>query len=294
MAIAEDVTILRTSSSGGRASRLPLRYALLSYGLMLLALLAMGLPMYWMVAAAFKENSEIYQIPVTWVPHAPTLENFGRAWRAAPFGRYYLNTIITTALGSGAEIVLATTSAYAFAFLRFPKKEWFFLLLLAALMVPDQVTILTNYLTIARLGWVDTYQGIIVPGAAVAYGTFLLRQTFLSLPREVLDAARVDGAGHLRTLWSVVIPLSRPALVTFGLISIVAKWNNFLWPLVATNTQEMRVLPIGIYRLLDQEGTTQWGTVMAGTIFVVLPVLIVFLWAQKHIVEGIAAGAVKG
>lgn len=294
MAIAEEVTILRQPQAEALPNRLPLRYAVLSYGLMLIALLVMGLPLYWMLTAAFKENSEIYQLPVTWIPHAPTLANFSDAWNAAPFGRYYLNTLITTALGSGAEILLATTSAYAFAFLRFPKKEWVFLLLLAALMVPDQVTILTNYLTIARLGWVDTYQGIVVPGAAVAYGTFLLRQAFLSQPREVLDAARVDGAGHLRTLWSVVIPLSRPALVTFALISIVAKWNNFLWPLVATNTQEMRVLPIGIYRLLDQEGTTQWGTVMSGTIFVVLPVLIVFLWAQKHIVEGIAAGAVKG
>ncbi|MBV9787952.1 MAG: carbohydrate ABC transporter permease [Chloroflexi bacterium] len=294
MAIAEEVTILRQPQTESQPARLSLPYALLSYGLMLIALLVMGLPLYWMLTAAFKLNSEIYQLPVTWIPHAPTLANFTDAWNAAPFGRYYLNTIITTALGSGAEILLATTSAYAFAFLRFPKKEWVFLLLLAALMVPDQVTILTNYLTIARFGWVDTYQGIVVPGAAVAYGTFLLRQAFLSQPREVLDAARVDGAGHLRTLWSVVIPLARPALVTFALISIVAKWNNFLWPLVATNRQEMRVLPIGIYRLLDQEGTTQWGTVMAGTIFVVLPVLIVFLWAQRHIVEGIAAGAVKG
>jgi ABC-type glycerol-3-phosphate transport system permease component len=212
MAIAEDITILRQPQPESLPYRLPLHYAILSYGLMLLALLAMGLPLYWMLTAAFKENSEIYQLPVTWVPHAPTLENFSRAWNAAPFGRYYLNTIITTALGSGAEIVLATTSAYAFAFLRFPKKEWVFLLLLAALMVPDQVTILTNYLTIARLGWVDTYQGIVVPGAAVAYGTFLLskpaprsagrRQSrwrgASSHPVERGDPAGAAGAGNVR------------------------------------------------------------------------------------------------
>lgn len=294
MAIANDTPLLERIDTLPDGPRLPTRYAVLSYALMLLMLLVMGLPIYWMFSAAFKENAEIYSQTVSWIPREPTLENFSRAWRAAPFGRYYLNTIITTVLGSGAEILLATTSAYAFAFLRFPRKDVIFLLLLAALMVPDQVTILPNYLTIARLGWIDTYQGIIVPGASVAYGTFLLRQSFLALPREVLDAANVDGAGHLRILWSIVIPLARPALVTFGLISIVAKWNNFLWPLIATNSQEMRVLPIGIYRLLDQEGTTQWGTIMAGTIFVVLPILIVFLWAQKHIVEGIAAGAVKG
>lgn len=294
MAIANDAPLLERIDTLSSGPRLPTRYAVLSYALMLLMLLAMGMPIYWMISAAFKENAEIYSQTVSWIPREPTLENFGRAWRAAPFGRYYLNTIITTVLGSGAEIVLATTSAFAFAFLSFPRKDLIFLLLLAALMVPDQVTILPNYLTIARLGWIDTYQGIIVPGASVAYGTFLLRQSFLALPREVLDAANVDGAGHLRVLWSIVIPLARPALVTFGLISIVAKWNNFLWPLIATNSQEMRVLPIGIYRLLDQEGTTQWGTIMAGTIFVILPILIVFLWAQKYIVEGIAAGAVKG
>lgn len=273
---------------------LPRMYAWPSYVLMILMVAAIGLPIYWMITAAFKQNAEIYQVPVSWIPQEPTLANFSRAWNAAPFGRYYLNTIITTVLGSGAEMVLAITSAYAFAFLRFPRKDLIFLLLLAALMVPDQVTILPNYLTIARLGWIDTYQGIIVPGASVAYGTFLLRQAFLSLPRDVLDAAKVDGAGHFRTMRSVVIPLARPSLVTFGLLSVVAKWNNFLWPLIATNRSEMRVLPVGISRLLDQEGTTQWGPVMAGTIFVVLPILIIFMWAQRSIVEGIAAGAVKG
>ncbi len=257
-------------------------------------LLIMGLPLYWMVIAAFKVNSEIYRIPVTWIPMAPTFDNFGKAWDAAPFGRYYLNTIITTAFGSGAEIFFASTSAYAFAFLRFPKKNWVFLLMLGALMIPTQVTILPSYLIAARLNWVDTYQGIIVPGASAAYGTFLLRQYYLTLPGELIDAARVDGAGHLRILWSVILPLARPALVTFALISIVAKWNDFLWPLVVTNRDVMRVLPIGLSALLDQEGNTEWGTVMAGTLFVVIPVLLVFIWAQRHIVEGLSAGAVKG
>ena len=270
------------------------RYPLLSYALMALATLVVGLPLYWMAAAAFKNNAEIYSVPVHWLPEHPGFANFVQAWNAAPFGRYYVNTIITTTAGATSEIVMAVTSAYAFAFVRFPRKDLIFLLLLAALMIPDQVTVLPNYLTIARLGWLNTYQGIVLPGASVAYGTFLLRQAFLSLPRDVLDAAKVDGAGHLRTMWSIVVPLARPALITFGLLSIVAKWNDFLWPLVVTNSQDMRVLPIGITRLLDQEGTTQWGPVMAGSIFVVLPVLLVFAWSQRYIVEGIAAGAVKG
>lgn len=294
MAIAEDIRPVERVDTRVPFQRSALWLQAISYILMAFAVVLIGVPIFWMISAAFKETREIYNLPVTWIPLNPTIDNFVRAWQAAPFGRYYINTIITTTFGSGAEVFFAVTSAYAFAFLRFPKKNLVFLLLLAALMVPNQVTILPNYLTAAWLNWINTYQGIIVPGASVAYGTFLMRQYFLTLPHEVLDAAKVDGAGHLRTLWSVVLPLSRPALVTFALISIVAKWNDFLWPLIITNTRDMRVLPIGIYWLLDQEGTTEWGTVMAATLFVVVPVLLIFLWAQRHIVAGIAAGAVKG
>ncbi len=267
---------------------------LLGYLGMALCVLVIGLPVYWMIIGAFKSNAEIFRVPPTWLPAEPTLSNFGEAWNSAPFGRYYVNTIITTIFGSGFEILFAVTSAYAFVFLRFPKKEWLFLILLATLMVPGQVTILPNYLTVARLGWINTYQGIIVPGASVAYGTFLLRQYYRTLPLDILDAAKVDGADHVRTLWSVVLPLAQPAIVSFGLLSIVAKWNDFLWPLLVTNTRDMRVLPIGIYWLRVEEGIIDWGVVMAGSLFVVVPVVIVFLYAQRYIVEGIAAGAVKG
>ncbi len=267
---------------------------LLGYLGMIFCVLLIGMPVYWMVIGAFKLSQEIYSVPPTWIPMQPTLANFGEAWRAAPFGRYYINTIITTIFGSGFEVLFAVTSAYAFAFLRFPKKDWLFLLLLAALMVPGQVTILPNYLTIASLGWINTYQGIVIPGASVAYGTFLLRQYYRTLPLEIMDAARVDGAGHLLTLWSIILPLAKPAIVTMALLSVVSKWNDFLWPLIVTNTREMRVLPIGIFWLLVEEGVINWGVVMSGTLFVVIPVVIVFLYAQRYIVDGIAAGAVKG
>ena len=267
---------------------------LAGYAAIVAAVLLIGTPVYWTVIAAFKTSREIYSPNPTWLPLNPTLANFPTAWNAAPFGRYYLNSIVTTLLGSGAEIWLALSSAYALAFLRFPGKNAIFLLLLAALMVPEEITIIPNYITVARLGWINTYQGIVVPGASIAFGTFLLRQYFLSLPLEMLDAAKVDGAGHLRTLFGVVAPLALPAVATMALLSVVAKWNEFLWPLIVTNTQEMRTLPIGVAWLLDQEGTTDWGVVLAGTLFVVVPMLLVFLWAQRYVVEGIAAGAVKG
>lgn len=292
MALREDISIARPVApvAPGR----PDGWRLLGYLALIGAVVVIGLPVYWTVIAAFKETREIYSIPPSWVPLRPTLENFPQAWGGAPFARYYLNSAITTLVGAAAEVTLAVMSAYALAYLRFPRKDLVFLLLLAALMVPVEITIVPNYLTIARLGWINTYQGIIIPGAAIAYGTFLLRQAFLALPYEVIEAARVDGAGHIRTMLSVVIPIAQPAIVTMAMLSLVAKWNDFLWPLIVTNTSEMRTLPIGIFWLRNQEGLTDWGVVMAGSLFLIIPVMIAFLLAQRYIVEGIAAGAVKG
>lgn len=292
MAVSDELIVARPVESAQGRRRLR-GWRVAGYLGMALAVIVIGLPVYWTLIAAFKTTAEIYG-PPTWLPANPTLANFPAAWGAAPFARYYLNSFITTLGGMAAEVTLAVMSAYALAFLRFPRKELVFLLLLAALMVPVEITIVPNYLTVARLGWINSYAGIIVPGAAVAYGTFLLRQAFLALPFEVIEAARVDGAGHLRTLLSIVLPMAQPAIVTMALLSTVAKWNDFLWPLLVTNTAEMRTLPIGIYWLRNSEGITNWGVVMAGSLFLIVPVMIVFLLAQRAIVEGIAAGAVKG
>lgn len=293
MALRDDLLLARPVEAVKRR-RFVLGWRVAGYMTMALAIFLVGLPVYWTLIAAFKESAEIYRIPPTWLPAEPTLANFVRAWNAAPFARYYLNSFITTLGGMGAEVVLAVMSAYALAFLRFPRKQLVFLLLLAALMIPVEITIVPNYLTIARLGWINTYAGIIVPGAAIAYGTFLLRQAFLALPYEVIEAARVDGAGHVRILLSIVVPMAQPAIVTMALLSLVAKWNDFLWPLIVTNTSNMRTLPIGIYWLRNSEGVINWGVVMAGSLFLIVPVLLVFLWLQRYIVDGIAAGAVKG
>lgn len=266
----------------------------LGYGGMLLAVLVIGLPIYWMLIASFKVTQEIYTAPPTWFPQQPTLANYPEAWSAAPFARYYFNSILVTAASTVSKMVLAVMTAYALVFLRFPGKDLIFVLVLGALMVPAQVVIVPNFLTVAALGWVNTYQGIILPGAATAFGTFLMRQYYLTLPREIFEAAEIDGAGHMRRLWSIAVPLARPAVVTTGLFAVVSEWNEFLWPLIVTNEEAMRTLPIGVFRLLDQEGLANWGVVMAGTMFVVVPVVLLFVWAQRYIVEGIAAGAVKG
>lgn len=275
--------------------RLPAAIAgIAGYGLMILAVLVVGAPLLWMATGAVKTLREINTFPPVWIPAHPRWENFVDAWQAAPFGRFYVNSIFTATATTLLKLVNGALCAYALAYLRFPVKNLVFIVILAALMIPFEVTILPNYLTLARLNWINTYQAIILPGAATAFGTFLLRQHFLSLPRDVLDAARVDGCGHLRLLWSVVLPMSRPVLATVGLILLEGKWNEFLWPLIVTNTDTMRTVPVGIAYLLDNEGNTEWGVVMAGTVLVIVPMLVVFLWAQRHIVEGITAGATKG
>jgi sn-glycerol 3-phosphate transport system permease protein len=264
------------------------------YALLIVVALIFVVPLFWVVSASLKDLKEIYTFPPVWVPTEPRFSNYSEAWSSAPFGRFYLNTVITTFFGVALEVVNAVLTAYALVFLRFPAKNVIFIILLAALMVPIHVTILPNYLTIASLGWVNTYQGIILPGASVAFGAFLLRQHFLTLPREVLEAARLDGAGHLQTLWYVLLPISRPIIVTVALVSVVTKWNDFLWPLISTNTENMRTLPIGLSYLFSAEGASQWGLIMAATIFVILPVLLLFLRWQKHIVSGLTSGATKG
>ncbi len=273
----------------------------LGYLAMILIVLVIGIPLFWMISGSLKTTQEIYSTEMKWIPESPRWVNYKDAWNAAPFDRFYINSIFTTFAGAALEITNATLTAYALAYLRFPFKNVIFVILLAALMIPNQVTILPNYVffgsTIYDLigeSWINTYQAIILPGASVAFGTFMLRQSFLGMPREVLDAAKVDGAGHLRILTGIVIPMAKPVLVTFGLISIVSKWNDYLWPLVITNTENMRTLTVGISYLFDAEGNNEWGVIMAATFFVVFPLLIVFLFAQRFIIEGLTAGATKG
>lgn len=251
-------------------------------------------PLYWLLSSTVKASGDIYRYPTNWLPTDLHFENFSQAWDAAPFGDFFINSLIVTVVGAAIKLFNATATAFAFTFLRFPFKRVLFLLILGTLMVPGNVTLLVNYLTASNLGWINTYAGIIIPSAGSAFGTFLLRQHMLTLPREVLEAARVDGAGHLRILWQIVIPMSRPMLVTVGIIAVVEVWNEFIWPLIITNTNDMRTLPIGLLFLKSEEGYNNWGAIMAGTTMVALPVLLLFLVTQRYIVAGLTSGAVKG
>ncbi|WP_345570630.1 carbohydrate ABC transporter permease [Nonomuraea rosea] len=260
---------------------------------LVVAALVFLIPLYLFVSTAFKTDADINSWPLRLIPGSLTLENFVNAWTVAPFGQFLINSVVVAAIGTVLKVVLAISTAYAFAFLPFPGKRWLFIFMIGALMVPGHVTLLVNYITIGHLDLVNTYAGLILPGVASAFGTFLLYQFFRSIPREVLEAAQLDGAGHLRTIVSFIVPMSRPAIITVGLIAVIDEWNGFVWPLIATNSVNMRTLPIGLLYLKENEGINDWGALMAGTLFVILPMAIVFLLAQRYIVAGLAGGVVR-
>lgn len=261
---------------------------------MLLAVATMILPLVWMMLASFKGQTEIYTVPIQWLPDSFKLSNYIAALDAVPFGNFFINSLITTIVGAGLKIMLGLTTAYAVVFLDFPFKKFVFGLVVFALLVPQQIVIIPNYTLISDLGWINTYQGLIVPGLASAFGTFLFRQHFLTLEVSILEAAALDGASHWTRLWRFVVPISAPTIAAVALVSIVAEWNEYLWPLLVVDKAEMMTLPVGLTLLQNNDGVTNWGVLMAGTVLITVPVLIVFFLLQRRIVTGLTAGSVTG
>ncbi|MDU0968648.1 MAG: carbohydrate ABC transporter permease [Actinomycetaceae bacterium] len=272
----------------------PKSLAILGYVAMAVSLIIVLVPVYWIVVASFKVQGDIYTSPATYWPHPFTTQNYDTVRTQIAFGTYLRNSVIITLILSSAKILLGVTSAYALALLRFPGRNLCFIVIIASLMVPNQITVISNYSLIAGLGMRNSFAGIILPLAGTAFGTFLMRNHFLSLPTEVIEAARMDGASPLRLLTRVVLPMSWPTLSAFALITIVNDWNEYLWPFLMSDDEKTAPLQIGLTFLQNNEGLTNWGPVMAGTVLAVLPVLIVFVLLQKNMIKGLTSGAVKG
>lgn len=261
---------------------------------LILATLIIALPLLWMLLGSFKTSGEVVNQHLVWLPHHPSGDAYRHASQQVNFPRLFLNSLIVTVVGSVVKVILAITTAYALVFVRFPFKRLIFLLILVALMVPSQVSLLPNYIMIAGMGGVNTYWGIILPGLGTAFGTFLLRQHFMSLPLELLEAAEIDGAGHLTRLLRMVVPISTPTIATVALVTIVNEWNDYIWPLIITNDDTRMTLPVGLTLLKNIEGDpSMYPVLMAGAVVVIVPVLLVFAFLQRYIVAGLTAGAVK-
>lgn len=260
----------------------------------LLAMAIIVLPLVWMAIASFKPPGEIITTQPTLWPQDPTLGNYARVADTVPLLTVLRNSLIVTIVGSAIKVALAITTAYALVFIDFRFKNAVFLAILVALMVPPEAALLPNYMTISALGGRNTLWGIILPGLGTAFGTFLLRQHFKTLPKDLLEAAKLDGAGHLKRLWRIVAPVSAPTIATVALVTIVGEWNSFMWPLIITDSVDTMTLPVGLNLLQSVEGQTgSYGYLMAGAVLVIVPVLVVFAAMQRFIVSGLTQGAVK-
>lgn len=277
--------------SGEREARVPLTrqgalYAALIGGsvVMLAPFLVMLVVSLWPNEAFLSRRFPLDQI---------TLRNYVETFRVIPFGRYIFNSTIVTVTVTALQILISSLAAFAFARLRFRGREPLFLLYLATLMIPAQVTLIPNFLIIRSLGWYDTYMALIVPALFGALSTFLLRQYYRGIPLEMDEAARMDGAGSLRIWWQVIVPLSWPVMAALAVFTFQATWNDFLWPLVVTGSDQMRTIPIGLSYFVGQYGTA-WNLLMAGSMIALLPVLVIYLLAQKTFIQGITLTGMGG
>ena len=262
---------------------------------LIIATLVVFLPLLWMLLSSFKQPGEIVTMDLRILPESLNLQNYVTAMTTVPFAQFFANSLIVTLVGSSVKVVLAILTAYALVFVRFPFKNVIFVLILVALMVPAQVSILPNYILIAGMGGKNTLWGIILPGLGTAFGTFLLRQHFLTLPPSILEAAEIDGAGHWRRLWQIIVPVSVPSIATVALVTVVSEWNDYIWPLIITDRPETMTLPVGLTLLQNSEGNgAGWGILMAGAVLVIVPILLVFAALQRYIVAGLTQGSVTG
>jgi len=274
--------------------------------------LIVAMPIIITIFTSFKSLQDISANPNTLLPREWTFENYVTAWHATPFGRYLLNSIIQSGVIVICQVLFSILAAFAFSFLEFRGRDLMFYLILGSLMVPFQLTFIPNFILVSELPQhcfalfgeaanlcnnvgANTYFGLTVPFLASAFGVFLLRQFFLSLPKDLHDSARIDGASNFRFLWQIVVPLSGGSISAFAIFSFIGAWSQYLWPLIITNETEMRTVQIGIrFFLANQERGTNWGALMAGAVIVLLPTLLIFLIANRQLVKGIAMTGLKG
>jgi len=244
-----------------------------------------AMPMYWLMVSAFKASDEIFTPIPRWLPSGLEWRNFVLAWQGAAFGRYFVNSVVVTVAILLLQLTTSSLAAFALARRRFPGRGIILLIVIGALIIPIQVTFLANFVTLQHFGWLDSYWALIAPFTASAFGTFLLRQAFLAVPEALEDAARLDGCTGVAFLWHFLLPLSRPTVLAFALVALVAHWNDYFWPLIVTNRDAIRTLPIGLAMFVTQEVTTDWNLLMAATLFVAAPMLVIFFVFQRYFIR---------
>lgn len=263
------------------------------YGFLCIAGLLTLIPFIWMISTSLKDASEIMIMPPKWIPAKLMWSNYVRAFDVAPFGTYFINTLFITVANTLLTLVTTIFAAFAFSRLKFYGKDLLFSLLLATMMVPGEMLIITNYVTVASIGWVDSYKVLIFPWIASVFYIYLLRQFFMQLPEELYYAAKVDRCSDWKYLWKIMVPNSKHGLITIAIFNAIMSWNAFLWPLLVTNSEEKRVLSIGLVRFKTEAGT-EFELLMAASTIIVLPMILLYLFLRKYIMNGVARSGIKG
>lgn len=254
-------------------------------------------PFLWMVATSLKNPGDVFSYSKSWwqewIPTKFVWQNYTKAWHVVPFAKFYLNSIFVSLSITLGQVATSAMAAYAFARLHFPGRDRLFFAYLATMMVPGAVTMIPVFILLQKFGWVDTFKAMILPSMFTAYGTFMLRQFFMTLPRDLEDAAKIDGCSYIGIFWRIILPLSHPALATLTTFTFMGSWMSFMWPLIVMNTHEKFTLPIGLAYFQSLHGT-DWTLLMAGSIMMILPILAVFIFNQRFFVEGIKLSGIKG
>lgn len=252
------------------------------------------IPFLWMILTSLMPDARALLLRPIKLPWPPSFQNYVIAWQAHPFGIYFVNSVFVSVTATVFSVLTAMLAGYAFTFLRFPCKNLLFLLVLAVLMMPTQVAIIPLYATISKMGWLNTYKSLIIPFIVDAYGIYLIRQHFTSVPLDFVEAAKMEGAGHLRILFQIMMSLTKPSLVAYAIMAFKWRWNDYFWVLMMTSSTEKRTLPVGLVMMKYEEGVTQWQLIMAATLIVLLPIIIVYLFSQKVFRSDYMAGGTKG
>jgi putative chitobiose transport system permease protein len=266
----------------------------LTYSLLIIIAIVMLLPLLWLMSTAIKAPSEnIFQFPPRFLPEHPTLQNFVRVWQSQPFGRYFANSLLVSVLTVGLNLVFCSLAAYPLARLNFVGKDWIFTAVISTIMIPFQIVMIPLYILTVQLGLKNSYLGVIFPAIASAFGIFLLRQAFLTVPKDLEEAARMDGCSELEIWWHVMLPSVRPALVTLTIFVFIGAWSDFLWPLLVLDDPNFYTLPLGVSKLAGTF-SLDWRLIAAGSVISILPILLFFLVMQRYIVPSEVGSGVKG
>lgn len=273
-------------------------FRLLLYGTLIIIAFIYSFPFLWMVSGSLKTLPEVFRIPLKLLPTTPQWINYMYAWRMAPFARFFFNSFFVSSMIVVVQFATTCLACYALSVLKVPGRNLIFIIILAMMMIPAQAIFVPRYIIIARFGWMDNYLALIAPYFASPFGIFIVRQGFLKVPQDLIDAAKIDGAGHLRILGGVMIPLSKPVLMTFMLFNFIWHYNEFFWPLLVTNTNRVRTVPIGLSMFrsaaMDSTSAFMWNHLMAACTFTILPILVLFIFTQKFIVKGLMTTGMKG